>query len=65
MSSLREKLDRLKSLEAERKKLLIEIRECKELNKARVSLLQDSFLKRTKQSTKDIEKANQIKLKKK
>jgi hypothetical protein len=65
MSSLREKLDRLKSLEAERKKLLIEIRECKELNKARVSLLQDSFLKRTKQSTKDMEKANQIKLKKK
>ena len=65
MSSLREKLDRLKRLEDERKKLLFEIKECKELNKARVALLEDSFLKRTKQRTKDIEKANQIKLKKK
>ena len=65
MSSLREKLDRLKRLEAERKKLLCEIKECKELNKARVALLQDSFLKRTKQRSKDIEKANQIKLRKK
>ena len=65
MSSLREKLDRLKRLEAERKKLLLEIKECKELNKTRVAILQDSFLKRTKQRTKEIEKANQIKLKKK
>jgi hypothetical protein len=65
MSSLREKLDRLKRLEAERKKLLFEIKECKELNKTRVAVLQDSFLKRTKQRTKEIEKANQIKLKKK
>jgi uncharacterized protein (UPF0335 family) len=65
MSNLREKLERLKRLEAERKTLLSEIKECKELNKARVALLQDSFLKRTKQRSKDIEKANQIKLKKK
>jgi hypothetical protein len=61
MSSLREKLDRLKRLEAEKKKLLLEIKECKELNKARVALYQDSFIKRTK----DKEKANQIKSKKK
>ena len=65
MSSLREKLDRLKRLETEKKKLLLEIRECKELNKARVALFQDSHIKRTKQRTKEIEKANQIKLKKK
>jgi hypothetical protein len=65
MSSLREKLARLKSLEHEKKKLLLEIKECKELNKARVALYQDSFIKRTKQRTKDIEKANQIKSKKK
>ena len=52
MSSLREKLDRLKRLETEKKKLLLEIRECKELNKARVALFQDSHIKRTKQRTR-------------
>ena len=65
MSNLREKLERLKRLEDERKTLLFEIKECKELNKARVALLQDSFLKRARKRTKDIEKTNQIKLKKK
>ena len=63
MSKLREKLERLKRLEAERKKLLIEIKECEELNKARVALLQDSFLKRSRKRTKDIEKTNKSKLK--
>jgi hypothetical protein len=65
MSSLKEKLDKLKLLEAEKKKLLREIRECKELNKARVALFEDSYLKRTKHRTKEIEKANQIRSKKK
>ena len=65
MSSLREKLDRLKRLEAERKKLLLEIKECKELNKARVALFQESYIRRTKQRTREIEKANEIKSKKK
>lgn len=65
MSSLREKLDRLELLEAERKKLLLEIKECKELNKARVALFQESYIRRTKQRTREIEKANEIKSKKK
>ena len=58
MSNLREKLERLKRLEAERKTLLFEIKECKELNKARVALLQDSFLKRSRKRTCQSQKSN-------